>query len=149
MVNRIAIIGAGPIGLEAALAASERGLDFAVYEAAGSVGGYVRRWGHVRTFTPWDMNVSTRAKAALGGTAPAGDELPTGDELSRDLLEPLAGSAPLSGRIRLGARVLAVGREGLLKHEAIGSDERGRPGRSGCCSRSSDGKRARSSTPTP
>ena len=30
----VAILGAGPIGLEAALAAAERGLDFTVYEAA-------------------------------------------------------------------------------------------------------------------
>ena len=52
MSQRIAIIGAGPIGLEAALAASERGLDFTVYEAAPTVSGNVRSWGHVRTFTP-------------------------------------------------------------------------------------------------
>jgi cation diffusion facilitator CzcD-associated flavoprotein CzcO len=122
MTQRIAIIGAGPIGLETALAASERGLDFTVYEAADSVGGYVRRWGHVRTFTPWEMNVSERARAALGEAAPAGSELPTGHELADGLLEPLA--ARLHGRIRLGTRVLAVGREGLLKHEAIGSEER-------------------------
>ena len=122
MTQRIAIIGAGPIGLEAALAASERGLDFTIYEAADSPGGYVRSWGHVRTFTPWDMNVSERASAALGGTAPGGPELPTGNELADCLLEPLA--AHLDGRIRLGTRVLAVGREGLLKHEAIGSEER-------------------------
>ena len=35
---------------------------------------------------------------------------------------PLA--ATLGDRIRLGTRVLAIGREGLLKHEAIGSEER-------------------------
>ena len=122
MTQRIAIIGAGPIGLEAALAASERGLDFTVYEAAESVGGYVRRWGHVRTFTPWDMNVSDRARAALEDEAPSGPELPSGHELADDLLEPLA--ARLDGRISLRTRVLAVGREGLLKHEAIGSEER-------------------------
>jgi NADPH-dependent 2,4-dienoyl-CoA reductase/sulfur reductase-like enzyme len=122
MTQRIAIIGAGPIGLEAALAASSRGLDFTIYEAAESVGGYVRSWGHVRTFTPWEMNVSDRARAVLGDAAPGGSELPTGHELADGLLEPLA--ARLDGRIRLGTRVLAVGREGLLKHEAIGSEER-------------------------
>ncbi len=121
MAQRIAIIGAGPIGLEAGLAASERGLGFTVYESADSVGGYVRRWGHVRLFTPWEKNVSDRARAALG-SAPDGDELPTGDELADHLLDPLA--ATLGDRIRLGTRVLAVGREGLLKHEAIGSDAR-------------------------
>ena len=122
--TRIAIIGAGPIGLETALAAHERGLDFTVYEAAPTVAGYVRRWSHVRTFTPWDMNVSRRVRGALGERAPSGAALPTGAELADELLEPLAATAALAGRIRLGTRVEAVGREGLLKHEAIGASER-------------------------
>ena len=120
--QRLAIIGAGPIGLEAALAATERGLDFTVYECGASPGGYVRRWGHVRTFTPWRMNVSPRARSVLAGAAPGGEELPTGNQLADELIDPLA--AALEGRIRLGTRVLAVGREGLLKHEAIGSRAR-------------------------
>lgn len=124
-VTRVAIIGAGPIGLEAALAAAERGLDFAVYEAAPTVGGNLRRWGHVRTFTPWDVNVSPRTQRALqGGGAPAGDGLPDGAALADQLLEPLAALPAMAGRIRLGTRVQAVGRQGLLKHEAIGSGER-------------------------
>ncbi len=122
--RRVAIIGAGPIGLEAALAAAERGLDFTVYEAAASPGGYVRRWGQVRLFTPWEMNVSDRARAALGVQAPDGSGLPTGDELVERLIEPLAAGPALVGRVRLATKVRAVGREGLLKHEAIGSSER-------------------------
>ncbi len=47
----IAILGAGPIGLEAALAAAERRLSYTVYEAGEEVGGHVRRWGNVRTLT--------------------------------------------------------------------------------------------------
>jgi len=124
--THIAIIGAGPIGLEAALGARERGLDCTVYEAAPEVGGYVRRWSHVRTFTPWDMSVSHRARTALGDRAPAGAALPSGRELADELLEPLAATPALAGRIRLGTRVRALGREGLLKHEAIGSAERAR-----------------------
>jgi NADPH-dependent 2,4-dienoyl-CoA reductase/sulfur reductase-like enzyme len=58
----VAIIGAGPIGLDAALAAHERGWSFTVYEAATSVAANVREWGHVRLFTPWDMNVSGRMR---------------------------------------------------------------------------------------
>jgi hypothetical protein len=123
---RVAILGAGPIGLEAALAAAERGLDFTVFEAADDVGGHVRRWGHVRTFTPWDLTVSERARRALGDAAPAGAGLPTGAELADRLLAPLAGLPALRGRLRLGTRVVAVGREGLLKHEAIAAPERAR-----------------------
>ena len=125
--RKVAILGAGPIGLEAALAAAEQGLDFTVYEAAGAVGGYVREWSHVPTFTPWDMSVSARVRAAMeraGIEAPAGDELPTGADLVEHLLEPVAALPPLAGHIRTATRVKAVGRQGLLKHEAIGSPDR-------------------------
>jgi len=122
-VTAVAILGAGPIGLEAALAAATRGDDFTVFEAAGDVGGNVRRWGHVRTFTPWSMNVSPRMRAALP-SAPDGPTIPTGAQLAADLLEPIAALPALRDRIRLGTRVLAVGREGLLKHEAIGAAQR-------------------------
>ncbi|MEA2138000.1 MAG: hypothetical protein QOG56_1150, partial [Solirubrobacteraceae bacterium] len=106
---RIAIVGAGPIGLEAALAAARRGDDFTVYESAATVGGHVRGWGHVRTFTPWSMNVSPRMRDAVPG-APGGDALPTGAQLADELLEPVAATAALRGRIRLRTRVLAIGR---------------------------------------
>src|SRR3954467_14768517 len=78
---RLAILGAGPIGLEAALAAAERGWEFTVYEAGRSVGASVRDWGHVRLFTPWDMNVSPRARRALSAAA-GGGALPRGGELA-------------------------------------------------------------------
>jgi thioredoxin reductase len=120
---RIAIVGAGPIGLEAALASARRGDDFTVYESAATVGGHVRGWGHVRTFTPWSMNVSPRMRDAVP-SAPGGDALPTGAQLADELLEPVAATAALRGRIRLRTRVLAIGREGLLKHEAVGDPRR-------------------------
>jgi hypothetical protein len=122
--RRIAILGAGPIGLEAALAAHEWGTEFTVYEAGERPGSHVRDWGHVRLFTPWDMNVSERMRRALPD-APAGSGLPTGVELAEHLIDPLAATPALSGRIRCGTRVDAVAREGLLKHEEIASPERG------------------------
>jgi len=126
MMPRLAILGAGPIGLEAALAAAERGWPFTVYEAAATPAGHVRDWGHVRLFTPWEMNVSERARAVLRDAAPGGDALPTGAELADRLLDPLAALPAVAPRLRLGTRVLAVGRQGLLKHEAIGDPERAR-----------------------
>jgi hypothetical protein len=121
---RIAILGAGPIGLEAALAAAERGWQFTIYEAAATPAGNVREWGHVRLFTPWAMNVSERMRRALPD-APAGDELPTGAEVAERLLDPLAALPAVAPRLRLGTRVDAVAREGLLKHEEIASAQRG------------------------
>jgi len=121
---RIAILGAGPTGLEAALAAAERGLPFTLYDAAPQVAGHVRAWGHVRVFTPWDMNVSPRMRAVLGADAPAGDDLPTGDELADRLYEPLAASPQIRDRLSLGTRVRGVSRDGLLKHDEIGTGRR-------------------------
>ena len=120
-VPRIAVLGAGPTGLEAALAAHQRGWDVTVYEAAPHVAGHVRAWGHVRLFTPWSMDVSPRAAEALGLSELPADVSPTGDELA-DHLERVA--ALLGDRVLLSTRVEAVAREGLLKSEEIGTDRR-------------------------
>ena len=125
--TRIAIIGAGPIGLEAALAAIDAGIDFRLYEVAPHPAGNVRRWGHVRLFTPWSMNVSERMARhleAAGETVPDGDECPTGDALAERLLDRLAALPEVAPRLETGARVVGIGRRGLLKHEEIGSAER-------------------------
>jgi len=124
---RLAILGAGPTGLEAALEATELGLPFTVYEAAPRVAGHVRSWGHVRLFTPWSMNASPRMRAAFaaqGVEIPDGEDCPTGAELIERLFEPIAALPAIAPNLRLGARVLAVGREGLLKHEEISSPAR-------------------------
>ena len=126
--THIAILGAGPTGLEAALAAVEAGLDFTIFEMAGGPAGNVRSWEHVRLFTPWSMNASARARAQLaaaGLSVPDNDDCPTGLELVRDLLEPIAGLADIGPRIRYGTRVLEIARDGLLKSDEIGTDARG------------------------
>jgi hypothetical protein len=125
----IAILGAGPTGLEAALTAAEGGFPFTVYEASPGVAGNVRAWGHVRLFTPWEMNVSPRMRrhlAAAGVQVPDGTECPTGRDLAERLFEPVAQLPEVAPNLRLGTRVLAIGREGLLKHEEISTPERGR-----------------------
>lgn len=124
--TRVAIIGAGPIGLDAALTAVGAGMDVSVLEAGPSVATNVLDWGHVRLFTPWEMVVSPRMAAALrsaGRPLPEG-EAPTGADLVEQVLRPLAATPSLQGRIRTGARVVSVGRAGLLKHEEIGTGAR-------------------------
>ncbi len=49
-----------------------------------------------------------------------------GAELVDGLLEPLAGLAELADVVERRTRVLGIGREGLLKHEAIGDPRRAR-----------------------
>lgn len=124
---RLAILGAGPIGLEAALAAAEAALPFTIYEAAAEPAGHVADWAHVRLFTPWSLSVSPRQRrhlAALGAEPPADGGCPTGAELRERVLLPLAESAAIAPHLRLGARVRAVGRQGLLKHEEIATAAR-------------------------
>lgn len=123
---RVAVLGAGPIGLEAALAAGNRGWPTALYESSAQVAGNVRRWAHISLFTPWDMSVSPRMRDILSSTVPDGRALPTGGDLVRCVYDPLATLAPVASTLRLGWRVRAVGREGLLKHERIGDPERAR-----------------------
>lgn len=126
---RVAIIGAGPVGLEAALAALEADLPFTVYEAGDRPSANVRRWGHVRLFSPWSLNASSRMRRHLERSphdVPDGDECPTGDELVRTVLDPVARLEGVADRLRLGTRVVRVSREGFLKSDAIGSEERTR-----------------------
>ncbi len=123
----LAILGAGPTGIEAALAAAERGWRFTLYEAGDEVASHMLDWGHVRLFSPWSLNVSPRmrrALEALGAGVPDDGTCPTGAELRSRVLVPLAESAALAPHLRLGSRVVAVSRAGLLKHEAIGAPER-------------------------
>ena len=125
----IAILGAGPIGLEAALAAAEAGARFTLYEAGGDVAEHVRSWGHVRLFTAWDRNLSPRMRRWLeraGHDVPCGDVYPTGLQLVDQVLGPLARLPEIAPNVRRGTRVLSVAREGLLKHEEIATERRGR-----------------------
>lgn len=127
---RVAVLGAGPVGLDAALAALEEGFEVRVWEAAPHPAAHVRRWGHVRLFSPWSMNRSTRMDRALSriGLPLDVDETatPTGHELADRVLDPLWHADLLEGVLATGHRVEAVGREGLLKHEEIASEERSR-----------------------
>lgn len=123
----VAIIGAGPVGLEAALAAAERGIDFRLYEASDDVAASVRAWAHVQLFTPWRLNVSARARAALareGVEPPDGEACPTGGELVDRVLRPLSRLPMVGERLRLGTRVIAISRDRLLKSDEIGTGGR-------------------------
>lgn len=125
-VRDLVILGAGPVGLDAALAAAEAEMDFLVLEQGDGIAANVLEWGHVRLFSPWPLNVSSRMKSVLedaGRPVPSGDP-PTGEELVSQLLEPVTTLASLGPRIRTRARAVSVSRDGLLKHEEIGTGRR-------------------------
>ncbi len=117
--HSLAILGAGPVGLEAAALAVELGFDVHVFER-GEVGDHVIAWGHVSMFTPWSMNVgpaSARLLARDGWTAPPGDSCPTGLELVERVLQPLAASASLKSRVHTHSQVVHVSRHGVRKND--------------------------------
>jgi hypothetical protein len=108
------------MGLEAALGLVERGFDTVLLEK-GRVGEALRRWGpSTRFFSPLGMNLSPRAKKVLGAALPPEEALLTGPEMAERVLEPLAASPPLRGRVRTGERVVAVGRARLTRAEMAG-----------------------------
>lgn len=125
---RIAILGAGPIGLEAALYARYLGYDVDIYER-GRAAENLLHWGHVRVFTPWRMNVTPLGLAALSAQdeawrPPADEAILTGRELAEKYFIPLANSDLLADGLHLGVEVLALGRRGLLKQDVVEEDIR-------------------------
>ncbi len=122
----VVVIGAGPVGMAAAVHLHSRGESPLVIEQGASVGAGVRSWGHVRLFTPWRYAVDAKAVellAASGWTMPEPETHPTGNELVEAYLEPLAQLPELTGSIRLNSRVVAVTRDGFDKMKSIGRDE--------------------------
>ncbi len=125
-VRKIAILGAGPIGLEAAHALSAVGYEVEVFDQ-GPVGASIRRWGHIRLFSPWALNTSALGLGALDDLdlpRPDAGGFPTGAEFVARYLEPLARHPRLKGRVHTGSRVVSVGRQGVLKGELIASRAR-------------------------
>ena len=139
---RLAILGAGPVGLEAALYAAFLDLPFAVHER-GRVGEHLRQWGHERLFSPFGMNSTPLGRSALRAehprrTLPAEGDVLTGRDHVAVYLEPLADLPPLRERLRLGTTVLHVGRKGSCKEDPDDPRRAGQPFR--LLLRGSDGK---------
>jgi thioredoxin reductase len=120
-VPRLAILGAGPIGLEAALYAANLQLPFTIYER-GRVGEHLQRWGHVKMFSPFGMNVTSLGLATIRSQNPK-HEFPgetictTGREHWEKYIDPLAKSSLIREYLRSDTQVLSISRRGLLKED--------------------------------
>jgi hypothetical protein len=126
---KLAVLGAGPIGLEAALYGRFLGYEVVVFER-GQVCEQVLSWGHIRMITPAAMNRSVLGVAAIQAQdesyRPAADDtFLTAAEWVKDYLRPLAETDLIADHLRLGTEVLAVGKEELRKHELPGHEDRG------------------------
>ena len=121
----VAIIGAGPIGVEAAAAAALAGHHVLLFERDVVAGG-VRQWGHVQLFSPWRLNMSEIGAAALAkaGVAVDPDAFPTGDEYVDTYLVPLLESVSDRVELHLQTEVISVVHPELLKSESIGGEAR-------------------------
>src|SRR4051812_32474665 len=120
---RVAVLGAGPVGLEAALYAKALGLGVAVYER-GQVAEHLQRWGHVKLFSPFGMNASPLGLQTLLREKPTrafpGDaDVVTGRQLREAYHVPLAESTALLESLHTQTAVLHVGRSfGFKKSDA-------------------------------
>jgi thioredoxin reductase len=115
--RRLVVIGAGPIGLAAALGGLARGAEVSVFEK-DRVGGSLLRWGETRFYSPLEMNVTDEMLQVLGSSRPDTDALFTGPEFVEQVLEPVAAS--LGSRVHPQHRVLAVGRAGMTRGDHAG-----------------------------
>ncbi len=119
---RIAIIGAGPIGIEAGLYGRYLGYDVVILER-DCIAAHVLRWRHMRMFSPFSQLCSPLGLAALRAqdpdyTPPQPTSLLTGQQWVDQYLWPLSQTDLLADHIVCGVTVLGVGRNHFLKPEA-------------------------------
>ena len=112
--QKVAVLGAGPIGLEAALYAKAAGFTVTVYDR-GAIAEHIRRWGHVRMFTPFGVNATSLGlKAVLRDkptrSIPSATDIITGREFRDAYLVPLGESEQLLESLQQETTVLHVGR---------------------------------------
>ena len=120
----VVVIGAGPVGLAAALHVRAHGFTPLVLEAGASAGTGMRKWAHVRMFSPWEYNIDKLAHRLLtahGWSAPDPTHFPTGREVVERYLDPLAAMPELAPQIRFNARVTAVTKR---RHDRMKNSQR-------------------------
>ena len=122
---KIAIIGGGPIGMEALLYGTMAGADVRLFER-GRIGENVRQWGHVGLFTEWKRDRSPLGERLLherGDALAPPETSPSGDQLA-DYLMRLASLPQIRNRVMPQTEVKSLTREGLLKHDLWGDPQR-------------------------
>jgi thioredoxin reductase len=115
---KLVVIGAGPIGVAAALAGTRRGFEVTVLER-DDVGASLRTWGATRLFSPLAMNVPPGTPLALPG-----DAILTGPDFVDHILVPLARTLD----VRTRHTVVSVSRAGMSRDELVGHPIRGERG---------------------
>ncbi|PQO47805.1 monooxygenase [Blastopirellula marina] len=121
-------MGAGPIGIEAALYARFLGYEVTVLEA-GQVGEHLLAWGHVPMFTPFGEVCTPLGLSALAAQdesydPPAEDAILTGQQYLDAYLRPLSETDLVAGCLKLQHQVISIARRGQLKQDTDDPEER-------------------------
>lgn len=126
----IAIIGSGPVGLEAAIHALQAGYTVRLLEQ-GSIAEHVSQWGHVLLFSPFEMNSSELGRNLLLEQNPE-LKLPepqvylTGHEYRERYLLPLSRLQELAPCLQEQTKVLSIGRQRYWKKDLVAPATRSR-----------------------
>jgi thioredoxin reductase len=118
---RLAIIGAGPVGFEAALQCAARKVPFAWYER-GQPGEHLAVWGHLETHGTFSTLVSQAGMDALTSAKltewlPSPGSHTTGKSWAEGYLLPLAETPELLGVLKSGVEVVAASRFSSLRED--------------------------------
>ncbi len=118
-LKSVAVIGAGPVGLAAAVHLQGHGLKPHVFERGRGAGAAIEGWGHIRLFSPWRRNIEPACEAQLcdsgSWVTPNPDYIPTGNELVEQYLRPLAALKTLRPCLQFNTEVTAITRLGIDK----------------------------------
>ena len=121
VVHPLIIVGAGPIGLEAALYAAEAGIEFLLLEKDQPVAA-LQSWGKVAMFSPVAMNITPLGVRATG-IAPS-DRCLTGHEMKTNYYDKIARQERIAPYVITGFTVERISRRGLVKAGLLGNPER-------------------------
>lgn len=120
----LAIVGAGPIGIEAALYAQRLGLSVRVLDKAPAGRPGMHACGQMTMFSPWHYNYSPLGIDLM--RADGSFEVPADFERWGDYLthyvDRVARLAALD--IRFGTRVVGIGRTAIARTDLIGANRR-------------------------
>ena len=120
--RRVAVLGAGPVGVEAALLALRDGFRVTLYDK-GEIGDHLRQWGHVKLFSPFGFNVTSAGTDAIrrehrDHVLPGPNEFTTGANFREVYLIPLSMTPEIDGAMKAKTEVLAIARQGLFHSDA-------------------------------
>ncbi|PQO39121.1 hypothetical protein C5Y96_04465 [Blastopirellula marina] len=120
----IVIVGAGSIGIEAALYARFLGYQVTLLDS-GDVGAHLRKWAHVRMFTPFRANCTKLGRSALAAqypdlSFPLADQHVTAGQYLEQYLLPLAKTDLVADCLKPHHTVISIARSSQTKAENYG-----------------------------